>query len=175
MVFLYLHSREDGDRSALTHSFDPTHTCIGKHHSGILLRAGYPGASAASVSGADLNSLSFPSAHELSRCLQLICQQSIMLYILIEVYLSNLATRASSLELITMSGFSYVEGSIQLTLVLFRPNFSLWMAALTSKVNSMACMLAFWKFKSIEANYTSWCKIRIDMWVEFNLSASLVT
>lgn len=35
-----------------------------------------------------------------------------LLYILIEVYLSNLATRASYLELITMSGFSYMYNSM---------------------------------------------------------------
>lgn len=41
-----------------------------------------------------------------------ICQQSMMLSILIEVYLSNLATRVPYLELITMSGFSYMYSSV---------------------------------------------------------------
>lgn len=41
-----------------------------------------------------------------------ICQQSVMLSILREVYLSNLATRVPYLELITMSGFSSVASHL---------------------------------------------------------------
>lgn len=124
-----------------------------------------------SVWGADLKMLCFPSAQAPSCCRQFICQRSMMLYSLIDVYLSNLARRASYLELITMSGFSYVYSSMASYLELFGPNFYLWMAVLTSEINSMACvMLSLWKLKSIEANYSYWCKIGIGVRVRFNLS-----
>lgn len=61
-----------------------------------------------SVPATNRGQLHFPRSCVPSRCLQLICQQSMVLYVLIEVYSSNLPMSVSYLDLITMSGFSCV-------------------------------------------------------------------
>lgn len=107
-------------------------------------------------------------------CFQLICLQSVIsiLYTLIGVYLSKLATEASDLELIPTSVFSCVYSSEVSDPHALGTTFHSVMAV---DQFSSSCEASFWQLKSIEVNHTYWCKVRIDVRVKFNLSASLVT
>lgn len=99
-------------------------------------------------------------------CCQLICLQSVI-YILIGVYLSNLATEASYLELIRTSMFSYVYSSKAGDPCTLGTTFPSMMAV---DQFSSSCEASFWKLESIEANYAYRCKVRIDLGVKFHLS-----
>lgn len=158
MLFLHLQGREDGDGSAWTRSFGPPHLYRAWEAPSEAPRDpshGYPAASARSVSGAGLKTLYFPSAPVPSCCCQLICQQSMMLYTLIEVYLSDLAARVSYLELITMSGFSDVYSSTA------RYPCTLWTKCLSVVVSAYIRNefnglrdVSLQKFASIQVNHT---------------------
>lgn len=170
--------REDGDRWDLTHNFNPSHTCVGF---GMLLRGmlwtlTFRRLLSVRAGTRELQPelqeqiwrnviLPMPMHH----CCQLICLQSVMLYTLIGVYLSNLATEASYLELIPTCGFSCVWGKWSLF------SWDTFPSMVAMDQSSSSCEASFWKLKSIEVNYTYWCKVRIDVGVKFNLSASLVT
>lgn len=98
----------------LTSIFTHTHagTAFGKHHnipcSSGLWETHSKVLQLFSVPTTNRGQLHFPRSCVPSRCLQLICQQSMVLYVLIEVYSSNLPMSVSYLDLITMSGFSCV-------------------------------------------------------------------
>lgn len=100
-------------------------------------------------------------------CCQLICHQSVMLYMLMHVYLSNLATKASHLELVPTSGFSSMDSSEVSDPCTLGTTFPTPMAG---DQFSSSCEASFWKLKSLEVNYSHWCKVRIDVGVKFNLS-----
>lgn len=102
----------------LTSNFTHTHsgTAFGKHHnipcSSGLWETHSKVLQLFSVPTTNQGQLHFPRSCVPSRCLQLICQQSMVLYVLIEVYSSNLPMSVSYLDLITMSGFSCVLSSM---------------------------------------------------------------
>lgn len=181
MDFLHIHSREDGDRLVLTHSYNLSHTCIGfgKLLTGFLWNLTFRNPLPMRAGTCELqpefqeqiwrNSL-FPKP--MHHCCQLICHQSAMLYILIDVYLPNLATRTPYLELILTSELSYVYGCEASDPCTLGTPFPSVMAV---DQFSSSCEASFWKLQSIEVNYTYWCKIRIDVGVILNLSSSLVT
>lgn len=90
-----------------------------------------------------------------------------MLYMLIGIYLSNLATGASYLELIPTSGFSCVYSSEASDPCTLGPTFPFMKAA---DQFSSSCEASFWKLRSIEVNHTYWCKVRIEVGVKSDLS-----
>lgn len=115
MDFLHIHSREDGGRLVLTHSYNLSHTCIGfgKLLTGFLWNLTFRNSLPMRAGTCELQpeiwrNFLFPKP--MHHCCQLICHQSAMLYILIDVYLPNLATRTPYLELILTSELSYVYG-----------------------------------------------------------------
>lgn len=74
-----------------------------------------------------------------------------MFYILIDVYLPNLATRTPYLELIPTSELSYAYGSEASDPCALGTTFPSVMAV---DPFSSSCEASFWKLQSIEVNYT---------------------